>query len=72
MTILLRFEGHSDDTFGEVEHFREDYDNCASGEPIEWLVKDSSTGLGVVVTGQFCPGSSGSWMIGVSAYTKED
>lgn len=28
----LRFEGYSDDTFGEVAYFEDDYDNCASGE----------------------------------------
>lgn len=60
----LRFEGNSDDTFGEVEHFRDDYDNCASGEPIEYLVEHGKYGL--VVTGQHCPGNSGSWMIGVA------
>ncbi len=64
----LRFEGHSDDTFGEVDHFQDDFDNCASGKPIEYLVRDPATGLGVVVTGQHCPGKSGSWMIGVANY----
>jgi len=62
----LRFEGYSDDTFGEVLHTKDDYDNCASGRPIEYLVTDPSTGLGVVVTGQHCPGNSGSWLIGVA------
>jgi hypothetical protein len=40
MTKTLRFEGFSDDTFGELTT-REDYDNCASGEPITFLVKSS-------------------------------
>lgn len=62
----LRFEGYSDDTFGEVLHTKDDFDNCASGEPIEYLVEDPATGLGIVVTGQHCPGNSGSWMIGVA------
>ena len=62
----LRFEGYSDDTFGEVDHFKDDYDNCANGEPIEYLVEHPETGLGLVVTGQHCPGNSGSWMIGVA------
>lgn len=64
----LRFEGYSDDTFGEVAHTKDDYDNCASGKPIEYLVLDPSTKLGVVVTGQHCPGNSGSWLIGVANY----
>ncbi len=68
MTITLRFEGASDDTFGEVEHFQDDFDNCASGEPIEYLVYDPVSNVGVVVTGQFCPGNSHTWMIGVATY----
>ncbi len=43
---ILRFEGYSDDTFGEVAHFKDDYDNCASGKPIEYLV------LGPAIDGQ--------------------
>lgn len=66
---LLRFEGHSDDTFGEVEAFNDDYDNCASGKPIEYLVE--AGGLAVVVTGQHCPGHSGSWLIGVANFDPE-
>lgn len=62
--IELIFEGYSDDTFGETNHFKDDYDNCASGEPIEWLVRNDN--YAIVVTGQYCPGSSGSWMIGVA------
>lgn len=63
---ILRFEGYSDDTFGEVEHFKDDYDNCASGHPIEYLVEHKESGLGLIVTGQHCPGNSGSWLIGVA------
>lgn len=69
---ILRFEGYSDDTFGEVAHFKDGYDNCASGKPIEYLVLgpaiDGQPQLGVVVTGQHCPGNSGSWLIGVANY----
>ena len=65
----LRFEGNSDDTFGEYGFTNDDYDNCASGEPIEYLVNDSTHGLGVVVTGQYCPGKySVYWLIGVANY----
>lgn len=63
---ILRFEGYSDDTFGEVDFFTDDHDNCASGEPIEYLVQHGDHAI--VVTGQHCPGNSGSWMIGVANY----
>ena len=62
----LRFEGSSDDTFGEVSHFNDDYDNCASGKPIEFLVAHRESGMGLIVTGQYGPGHSGSWLIGVA------
>jgi hypothetical protein len=61
---ILRFEGQSDDTFGEVAYFRDDFDNAASGAPIEYLVEHGTDAL--IVTGQFCPGHSGSWLIGVA------
>jgi len=64
----LRFEGYSDDTFGEYAHTNDDYDNCASGKPIQYAVVDPKTGLGVVVTGQYCYGRATSWMIGVANY----
>ena len=32
--IKLRFEGYSDDTFGEYGVTNDDYDNSASGKPI--------------------------------------
>ena len=64
--VTLRFEGYSDDTFGEVAHFNDDFDNCASGKPIEYLVTDPATGFGIVVTGQHCPGNSGGWLIGIA------
>lgn len=64
----LLFAGYSDDTFGEVLAFNDDYDNCGSGQPIEWLVESPSEGCGLIVVGQHSPGASGSWLIGVSNY----
>jgi hypothetical protein len=64
----LLFEGYRDDTFGEYRYFNDDYDNCASGEPIEYLVQDPITGNGVVVSGQYCPGNCYGWLIGVAPY----
>lgn len=67
--ITLRFEGHSDDTFGEVAHFKDDYDNCASGDPITYLVKLPAERGGVLVTGQYCrPGFDVCWQISVASY----
>ena len=66
---ILHFEGYSDDTFGEVTHFREDYDNCANGKPIEFLL--SADGEQMVVFGQHCPSNAGSWMVGVASYDPE-
>lgn len=40
----LHFIGYSDDTFGEYRHFHDDYDCCASGEPIVWLLQAVSVG----------------------------
>jgi hypothetical protein len=62
----LRFEGYSDNTFGEYGVTNDDYDNCASGEPIEYLVFDPVKENGIVVIGQHCPGSATGWMIGVA------
>jgi hypothetical protein len=64
----LRFEGYSDDTFGEYAYTNDDYDNCASGKPIEYHVFDPAEEIGVVVTGQYCPGNSTGWMIGVAVW----
>ncbi len=72
LTKTLRFEGHSDDIFGEYEATGTEYCNCASGEPIEYLVNDPTHGLGVVVTGQFCPGShTVGWSIAVANFQPE-
>lgn len=64
--IELVFEGHSDDLFGETNHFNHIHDNCATGEPIEFLLESGDHSI--LVTGQFHPGNSGSWMIGVANY----
>ena len=66
----LRFEGYSDDTFGEVEHFKDDYDNCASGDPIRYLVSvtnDDGVVQAIVVTGQHGQNSAG-WSIAVENF----
>jgi hypothetical protein len=69
MTKTLRFEGFSDDTFGELTT-REDYDNCASGEPITFLVKSSEGEL--MVQGQYCPGPATGWLIGIARHDEDD
>lgn len=48
----MKFEGHSDDTFGEYGVTKDDYDNCACGEQIAIRVKDEH-GNGFVVVGHY-------------------
>ena len=64
----LIFGGYSDDTFGEITPRGDDYDNCASGAPIEWLLESASAGQAMLVVGQFCPGHAGGWLVGVSTW----
>lgn len=69
----FRFQGYSDDTFGEYEQTNDDYDNCGSGTPINFVLQDSS-GAGVVVTGCYCNESinkGDGWMIGVAALDED-
>lgn len=67
----LRFEGNSDDTFGEYGFLRDDFDNCASGHPIDYLVKLNDNEA-MIVRGQYCPGDASGWMIGVARATESD
>ena len=60
----LIFGGSSDDTFGEVTPRGDDYDNCGSGEPIEYRI-DSAEGS-MIVVGQYCYGHAGGWSVGVA------
>jgi len=64
----LIFGGYSDDTFGEITPCGDDYDNCASGKPIEWLVKSESEGAALLVVGQHAPGAAGGWLVGVAPW----
>lgn len=69
--IKLAFRGYSDDTFGEVNHFHIDYDNCATDKPIEYLVYNDEYAL--LVTGWYgMKNHTGNWMIGVSNYSDSD
>ncbi|MGX0136317.1 hypothetical protein [Cupriavidus metallidurans] len=70
---MLRFEGYSDDTFGEYLLTGDDYDNAGSGRPIRWLVTHPDHEGGIVVVGQYgAKGVPGFWMIGVAAYDPEN
>jgi hypothetical protein len=60
----LMFAGSSDDTFGEISPRGDDYDNCASGEPIEYRVQSGDEAL--IVFGQYCPGNACGWVVGVA------
>ena len=69
----LRFEGYGDDTFGQYGVTNKDYDNCASGTPIQCIVDCGSQGR-VMVVGQYsritC--DNGCWMIGISKVEEDD
>lgn len=67
----LIFGGYSDDTFGEITPRGDDFDNCASGEPIEWLIQSPSEGLGILIVGQYAPTDRGGWLIGASPWDPE-
>lgn len=68
----LAFEGYSDDTFGEYNITRDDYDNCASGKPIRYLITVPDHPGGMLVVGQHGRDDlECSWMIGVGAYDPE-
>jgi hypothetical protein len=71
MSDVLHFEGGSDDTFGEYNTLSDDYDNCASGKPIRWLVT-APDGESLIVFGQFCPNPAMGWMIGVARADEDD
>lgn len=60
----LMFCGSSDDTFGLVNDTEDDYDNCASGKPIEWLVESASEDKRLIVFGQFAPYHGTGWLLG--------
>jgi NADPH-dependent ferric siderophore reductase len=66
----LRFEGFSDDTFGELTT-RTDYDNCADGTPIIFLVAVPG-GMSCAVYGMYCPDGATGWMIGVARHDEDD
>jgi len=68
----LIFGGSSDDTFGEITPRGDDYDNCASGKPIEWLIESVSEGESILVVGQYCPGAATGWLIGVARADEDD
>lgn len=69
----LRFEGYSDDTFGEYGLTGDDVDNCASMNPIQCVVDCGEFGR-LMVIGQYSKLScdNGCWMIGVSKVDEYD
>jgi len=69
----FQFMGNSDDTFGEYSETKDDYDNCASGEPIQYEVS-LSDGSGILVTGIYGGKhgmGNGCWMIGVESLDED-
>lgn len=67
----LRFEGHSDDTFGEYGWSNEDFDNCASERPIICTVQSGKDRLNVI--GQYgLDGVAPCWTIGIQLVDEGD
>ena len=71
--MKLKFEGYSDDTFGEYGVTGEDVDNCGNMEPIQCVV-DAGTHGRLMVIGQYSKVScnNGCWMIGISKVEEKD
>lgn len=71
--MKFKFEGCSDDTFGEYGVTGQDVDNCASLEPIQCVVDAGRHGR-LQVVGQYSKASchNGCWMIGVSKVEEGD
>lgn len=69
----LKFEGYSDDTFGEYGVTGQDIDNCTSEEPIQCIVDCGEYGR-IMVIGQYSKAScnNGCWMVGVSKVSEYD
>jgi len=69
----FKFEGHSDDTFGEYGITNIDHDNCASGSPIQFTIK-MPDGSGIAVTGMYCHGFhiGEGWMIGAETLCEDN
>jgi hypothetical protein len=62
----LVFQGYSDDTFAcEGPGIDVDRDTCASGEAVYMRVWCGDADC-LIVSGQYCPGDTGGWLIGVS------
>lgn len=65
---VLKFEGYSDDVFGEYNLTNTEIDNCAQNTPIQCIVKSRLTGEALVVIGHYHlhPLNEGCWTIGIS------
>lgn len=71
--MKLKFEGYSDDTFGEYGVTKEDIDTCGIMEPIQCVV-DAGIHRRLMVIGQYSKASCGNgcWMIGISKVEEDD
>ncbi len=63
---MLVFGGTGDSTFGETRNGGLEFCNGGSGQPIEWLIESESACEAVLVVGQWAPGSSCGWLLGVA------
>ena len=60
----LKFNGYSDDIFGEYHISDVEVDNCASGKPIQCKISSSEGEL--IVVGQYNRNKNGCWDVGIS------
>jgi hypothetical protein len=71
MTVVLKFQGHSDDTFACTGPGIDiDRDNCASGKPIYMRVSHGEDAL--IVRGQYADGPAAGWSIAVAPADSAD
>ncbi len=68
----LRFQGYSDDTFGEYGVTNQDVDNCGSCKPIQCLITAGTASL--LVVGHYTAShiNGGCWVIGFSMESEGD
>lgn len=66
----LKFAGYSDDTFGEYNVTRTDYDNCANGKPITFKV--TAEDKSIYVTGRYNLHRNGCWGIEIAPGAEDE
>ena len=66
--MILKFIGHSDDTFGLITESMFDVDNCAKDEPIVLHLRSGKDEM--LVIGHYFLAPNGTWTIGIAPVTE--